>query len=261
MSRSFFPILSLTLGMALAPTASAQPKPTEPTRASEPDTRVEKGLKSRVFELKHRDPAALRAVIAALGSGARGSTVDVSNEFRTITVRDFPENIVTIEEAIKRLDREDAASVDVDLRLHVLAASRAPGADGDVPAELKETLTALRSTLSYKGYRLLATFGQRVKEGTRNVRGGGVAALGDDADPKRTPLQMEFHITSVSIAKNGGTGPATVRLEGLKFNFVGEGRAEMATDVSVKEGEQVVVGTSVFKDKGLILVLSAKLAR
>ncbi|HKC24021.1 MAG TPA: hypothetical protein VKF32_04725 [Thermoanaerobaculia bacterium] len=249
--RRFLPIAAACLLFALSPLAAAQaPKP-------DADEGVEKGMKGRVFDVKHRDPTTLRSILRTLGSGAKGAVVDVSSELKTIAVRDFPENLATMEDALKRLDRAGPPQADVELRMHVLLASRAAGGDHDVPPELKDALGALRSTLTYKGYRLLSTFTQRVTDGTRGVHGGGVATFDDEG---HHPLQMEFGITQVAVLDASG-GPASVRLDGFKFALVGDGRSEMATEISVKEGEQVVVGTSTFKDRGLILVVSAKVMR
>jgi hypothetical protein len=257
-SRNFSSTI-LALALAASPLRATQSKPPEPPRAPEAESPVEKGLKSRLFEVKYRDPNALRMALRPLGSGVRGSAVEMNPELKTISVHDFPENIAVMEEALKRLDRPEAAAHDVELRMHVLAASRAASSDGDLPAELKDVVAALRGTLSYKGYRLLTTFTERVKDGTRGVHGGGVITL-EEANGKRETVQAEFGILGLSVA-DPGTAPALVRLEGFKLVFSQSGRAEIATDVSLKEGEQVVVGTSVYHDQGLVVVLSAHVAR
>jgi hypothetical protein len=64
---------------------------------------------------------------------------------------------------------------------------------------------------------------------------------------------------------DAASSPATVHLDGLRFAMVGEsgagGRAEIATDVSVKDGERVVVGTSTYRGRGVVLVVSARLVK
>src|SRR5687768_15219234 len=78
-------------------TPSAQTKP-------EDNYVTEKGFKSKVFTITHRDVNNLGAVLRPLLSGFKGALIVPNGEFKTITVRDFPENIVIVEEAIKRLD-------------------------------------------------------------------------------------------------------------------------------------------------------------
>jgi type II secretory pathway component GspD/PulD (secretin) len=94
------PAQELVAQTAQTPTPSAQPS----VAPKSPDYVEEKGFKGRVFELKYRDPVSLQQIIRPLGSGFKGATMSIDREFKTLTVRDFPENIATIEEAIKRLE-------------------------------------------------------------------------------------------------------------------------------------------------------------
>jgi type II secretory pathway component GspD/PulD (secretin) len=89
-------LICFSASLGQQPNATATPNP-------ESDAVTER-FKSKVFEVKYRDANSLANVLYHLGSGFKGATVSASTEFKTITVRDFPENLVTIEEAIKRLD-------------------------------------------------------------------------------------------------------------------------------------------------------------
>jgi hypothetical protein len=257
MSRSLI-ALPLALAFTFSPALAAQEK----AEAPKAEEAVTKGLKSRIFEVKHRDPRNVVDAVRLLGSGVAGARIELNRELGTITARDFPENLAQIEEAIKRLDIQPPDSVDVDLTIQVLAATQVTGKSGDLPADTKAAVEAMRSTLTYKSYELVTTFTQRVKDGTRGVQGGGVSLLTLDATsgPKRSNMQMEFSINQVSVVA-APPGPSTTRLEGFKFPAMGAGRAEMRTDVSLKDGELVVLGTSVFHDRGLVLVVSAKRAK
>src|SRR5205807_9137676 len=113
------------------------------------------GFKNRVFEIHNRVPEDLVPVIKLLTSGFKGAQLSASNEFRTITVRDFPENIAAIDEAIKRMDKPEAARPDIELRMHVLLASNQPTTLNQYPAELKDAIAELQKTLNYKEYSLL----------------------------------------------------------------------------------------------------------
>jgi len=112
--------------------AQATPKPAAP----EDNFVTEKGFKSKVLEVKYRDASSLGNVLRQLGSGFKGAAVSASNEFKTITVRDFPENVATIEEALKRLDVPSPSRPNIELHMHVLIASNASGPTKEVPAEL-----------------------------------------------------------------------------------------------------------------------------
>src|SRR5260221_13319601 len=122
------------------------------------------GFKNRVFEVHNRLPEDLVPVIRLLTSGFKGAELSASNEFRTITVRDFPENIAAIEEAIKRLDTPEVTRPDIELRMHVLLASNKDGGANQYPADLKDVIGELQKTLSFKEYTLLTSIVQRTRE-------------------------------------------------------------------------------------------------
>jgi hypothetical protein len=248
------PAVLLTLAVVrpiLAQTPAPQAKPPEETFITE------KGFASRIFEVKHRDPADLATVVRALGSGFKGATISANRDVRTITVRDFPENIATIEAALKRLDVAEAARPDVDLRLWVLVAGNGEAAAGRLPEDLKEVVAALKSTLTYKSYALAGTFVQRVRDGARGIRGQGVTDLWEASGGKGArSMQLEYQINSLAL-EPATSGPASLRLEGFNLSLVGMGTAQLKTDVALRDGEKVVVGASTVQDHGLVVVISA----
>src|SRR2546430_8405619 len=135
------------------------------------------GFKNRVFEVHNRMPEDLVPVIKLLTSGFKGAQLAASNEFRTITVRDFPENIAAIDEAIKRLDTPETKRPDIELRMHVLLASNQGGTLSQYPADLKDVIKELQTTLNYKDYYLLTSIVQRTRE-SRYERSGYLAGRG-----------------------------------------------------------------------------------
>lgn len=221
-------------------------------------------FKNRVFEVKHRDPDSLLSVLKLLTSGHKGSSVSSNSTFKTITVRDFPENIASIEDALKRLDTPEAPRPDIELRMHVLLASNAEGLPGATPADLKDVVTQLQSTLNFKNYQLLTTVVQRTKESLgyqpEFLRGSGATEVATPGGEKRT-YNYEYRANSLSLVANT-PNTMSVQLGGFQFEIGGEGSgARIRSDVGLREGEKVVVGTSSLKDKALILVLSAKLIK
>ena len=74
------------------------------------------------------------------------------------------------------------------------------------------------------------------------------------------PMQLEYHISSLSL-EPGESGPATVKLDGFALSLVGDSRAQLKTDVTLRDGEKVVVGTSTVQDKGLVVVVSTRVIR
>ena len=267
-ARIVFPVVLLAAAISAQP-AQAQktpaPAPAPAPRAIEAPREeafvTEKGFASRVVEIRHRDPGELASVVRPLGSGFRGATVNSNYQFRTITIRDFPENIAAIEAALKRLDIAEAARADVDLHLWVLVAA-SESAGGPFPEELKEAVAALKSTLSYKNYSLAGSFTQRIRDGARGISGEGVTDLGlMSVNGKASrAMQLEYRINQLSLDQ-ASSGPATVRLDGFSLVLVGDGRAQLRTDASMREGEKVVLGTSTVKDRALVVVVSARVVK
>jgi len=128
---------ALALALISMVSAYAQQPAANTTPAPQDNYVTEKSFKSKVFEVKYRDPNSLANVLSRLTSGFKGAAISSNTEFKTITVRDFPENLATIEEALKRLDVPGAPRPNIELHMHVLLASNTGGGGAEVPAELK----------------------------------------------------------------------------------------------------------------------------
>ena len=253
----------IILTVCLAPWAFAQQPATTPqaTQPRSPDYVDFTGFKGKVFEVKNRDPRSLLDALRVLGSGFKGATMSVSDQYKTLTVRDFPENIAAIEEALKRLDTPQPPQPDIELRMNVLLASNVDGVANQYPADLGDVIKQMQSTLSYKNYSNVATLVQRVRPGSRNIALNGTAEI-----PGRI-LQMdqaqlanyEFHAGILSLSAGD-----TAQLTEASFQFRSTGlpgQASIRTDLSLHNGEKVVVGTATLASRGLILVLSAKVIK
>src|SRR5215213_3937237 len=138
---------ALIAALALFTAAASQGK--EPVYAETRD------FKAKVFELKHRDPQDLYNIIKVLSSGFKGSEVTYSSANNTIAVRDFPENLATIEEAIKRLDAPSGRTEpSIELTIYVLLTNTKQPNDS-LPADLKDVMAQLQKTLLFKDYQLV----------------------------------------------------------------------------------------------------------
>jgi hypothetical protein len=249
----FLLLIFIPLSFAQEPTPSPQNNPNR--------NLTERDFKSKIFEVKYRDPGKLASVLQGLGS--RSASVSANSEFKTITVRDYPENLVIMEEAVKRLDTPVAPRPNIELHIHVLVASNSTG-PGDtttqVPAELKDVLTQLRTTFNYRNYELAATVVQRVTDTQRGLQGTGTGEI-SHANPTGLDVAMpyQYFINSVSMAQNQSGAP-TVQIN--EFTFVAttdKDRAQVQTALNLRDGEKVVVGTATIRNRALIVVLTAKL--
>ncbi|MCA1815068.1 MAG: hypothetical protein LC746_01440 [Acidobacteria bacterium] len=223
------------------------------------------GFKNRVFDVHNRTPEDLIPVLKLLTSGFKGAQVSASNEFHTIVVRDFPENIAAVEDALKRLDVPEAARPDIELRIHVLIASNAETGLTPLPADLRDVVAQLQSTLAFKNYSLLTSVVQRTKDSRGYhpgfLQGDGMAQM---TSPTGEKQDFGYHFDASALELTPGVGGAatTVQLGNFTFRIVGPGTdARIHSDVSMREGERVVVGTAGLKDKALVLVLTAKIVK
>jgi len=247
------------------------PAPTaQPAVAKGPEYVDEKGFKGKVFELKYRDPVSLQSVLRPLGSGFKGATISIDREFKTLSVRDFPENIAAIEEAIKRLDTPQPPRPDIEFTVHVLIASTGAGAREDFPSELAPVVTQLKGALKYKSYSLMTSGIHRGKEGPSSVGNSGVAesSLFTSVPTPANPIFYEYSFDAISI--DSSSSPSTVQVGNFHFNMrvpvnvgttVQYQNVGFRSPVGMKPGEKVVVGSTTMGDKGLVVVVSAKLLK
>lgn len=259
-------LAAFALALACASLAAAQGADKQQTPAPEDNSVTHTNFKSRVFEVKYREPDALFSVINLMTSGHKGAQVSFNRQFRTLTVRDFPENLASIEEALKRLDTPETPRPEIELRIHVLIASNRESAANQYPADLRDAVNQLQTTLNFKSYQLLTSIIQRAKDRpdyTPNIiQGEGMAQLTLPGDSTPRDFRYSFQANSLKLSANP-TGAQTVQLGQFSFGIDGkEGdKAYVRSDVGVRDGEKVVVGTAGLRDKALILVLTARLIK
>jgi len=270
---SFLPQSLLALALSALPLL-AQPAPAPPPApvpaSKEPEDAFAREFKTRLFIIQHRSPRALYEAVRALTSGARGLSIDCIDRdgLKAISVRDFPENIATIEAALKRLDVPMPAQAipEVELHIHVLFANKAEGASEGFPEELKDVLKSLKSTLAYRSFTPVTSFVSRVKDEAQSIAGGAspdALGLGDPGDRGPARLKVEYRIQHLKVNTDGQESPK-ISLFGFRAYLEIHGtstQAEVRTDLTLKDGEKVVVGTSTLKDRGLIVVVTAKVLK
>ncbi len=178
-------------------------------------------------------------------------------------------------EKIEKGEQDD--NVNLDTQLYLLVATNQEVPDAKLPTALDPLVKQLRSSLPFKNYRLAATLINRVKNNGRlNLKWIG-GPLGVTAEPSINPSFNEFKVNTVRVGTDAA-GQAMVRMEGFGFgaripiqtaavasnapspavfNYESTG---LNTDISMREGEAVVVGTLHVGPSGdaIILVISAK---
>jgi hypothetical protein len=154
------------------------------------------------------------------------------------------------------------------------------GGDDRLPASLDGVIRQLRASLPFKNYRLAATLVNRVKnEGRLNLRWiGGPFVTPSGTASAATPSFSDFNIRTVKLVRNG-EGQQIVQMMGFSYGaripiqtgtaIASNGPAApiinyettgLNTDISLREGEPVVVGTLNAGPSGdaIILVVSAR---
>ena len=259
-TKSLTPVVLILV--AIPAVLAQQPQPNTTQEKPKDDFVTERQFKSKIFEVKYREPSSLASVLRQLGSGFKGAGISSNNEFRTLTVRDFPENLATIEEAIKRLDTPASPPTSVQIHMHVLLASNRTGTTpaGEIPAELKDVITELRGTFTYKNYELVTSVLQRLTETNRGLNGSGLAQV-PGAQTGVTTAQYEYYINQPSFVRSA-TGAQAIQIQDFAFTLTGEGiRGRVQTALNIRDGEKVVVGTATINDRALIVVLIPKIIK
>lgn len=249
--------------LAAAPAALAQ---SEAPRQEE-NYVTQKMFQNRVFDVKNRDPQSLVRVLAPLTSGFRGAVVSANPEFRTISVRDFAENIAVIEEAIRRLDTPEAARPAVEFRVHMLVASNDEAVGNRYPAELSDVVRQLQSTLGYKNFGLMGSQIVRSREGQSTNWNKGVADLrvANDTPASKNPVYYSYNLNAVSLDGEGGQTRLRVGQFSMEMRvplWLGGEKMVYETvgfnnPVTLREGERVVAGSTSIADKSVVVIITA----
>lgn len=265
-TKNILPAFALVL-IVISASSAQQADPGRPQETPRENV-FTKGFKTKIFEVKYRGADRLAAVLGRLLSSGAAS-IAANSEFKTITVRDFPENLATIEEVLQRLDTPTVPRPNIELHMHVLIASHTRGRPGGttapVPAELRDVLKQLSETLTYQNYELVTSDVQRLTtEMTRAVEVKGTAEVsGEDPTASSIPMVYNHDLQSVSLVQTATGGP-TVEIGYFRFTALinkdppGVG---IGTALNLRDGEKVVVGTANMRNRALVVVLIAKLIK
>jgi len=271
-----------TARLALLVLLLAAPAPMLAQSAGEPkkEGQVEaakSALKVKIFDIKYRDPEMLVAAVSALGSGDPNSKLNWSKSLKTITARDYPENLAAIEEALKRLDVPEPKSTapvpaSIEFQVHLIAAGNTAAEKSSFPTALEPVIKQLQGTLKYSHYRLITTLLSRGNE-SANVQGSGVT---DPLFPVARDLGKAYYnyrLNGVRLASDAA-GKEIIQIQTFSFNVStpvltkGSGATAeyqyrdngIQTSLNLREGEMAVVGTANLgsSDEAMIVVVSAR---
>jgi|ERR1041385_1256619 hypothetical protein len=175
---------------------------------------------------------------------------------------------------------EPADETNLDTQLYLIVGTNQDVDDSKLPASLDPVVRQLRATLPFKNYRLAATLINRVKnEGRLELNWIGAPPASPLAAASNvTPSFSQFKVRQVKLVRNS-ENQTLVQMVGFNygaripiqttpslaangtiapaFNYETTG---LSTDISMREGEPVVVGTLNIGPSGdaIVLVVSAK---
>src|SRR5262245_9669415 len=283
--RSIALLFSLLLVCAMpTPYTSAQStggQKDEQKKDEQTQTPQPQRLAVKLFEIKHRSPKSLANSVQALGSGAGNATIYANEDLKTLTVRDFPENIAAIEEALKRLDVPEKFSpphppLSLEFQLHLIAASMTPSEKPSLPKTIEPVLEQLKSTLKFTNYRYVSSALNRVNDRGKIESSGVTSALfPTPAGVINNPDNPSFYTYSLSrvTLTQEATGKDSILIDQFRFGVsvpirFGTNNTQyrdigIVTPLTLREGEMTVVGTANIgaSDEAIIVIISVKKAK
>ena len=172
------------------------------------------------------------------------------------------------------------SETNLETQLYLIVGTNQQVDEPRLPASLDPVVKQLRATLPFKNYRLAATLINRVKnEGRLELSWiGGPMAAAANPPATLTPTFSQFKVRQVKIVRDsesrqvvqmlgfnfGARVPiqtaAPVAASGTSFPQINYENTGVATDISMRESEPVIVGTLNVGPSGdaIILVVSAK---
>jgi hypothetical protein len=193
----------------------------------------------------------------------------------------FGVNVHAQSTAVAQTEAKTEDETNLETQLYLIVGTNQDAGDTKLPNSLDAVAKQLHATLPFKNYRLVSTLINRVKNNGRlqlNWVGGPMTPSG--STPSMTPSFSHFNIRQVNLVRNS-EGQQTIQMAGFSFGArvpiqvgavaaSGEVRPTtnyeqtgLGTDISMREGEPVIVGTLHVGPSGdaIILVVSAKRAQ
>ena len=208
-----------------------------------PPAAPEQPHQQKVFMLKYADARHVAEVLRVFGYG-----IQSDRDLKVVAVSAPALAMSAIEDAVKQLDVPAAAPKDIDLAVYMIVASEQPSAGSNLPAEMDPVAGELKKIFSYKSFRLLDSIMLRTQPGNRASTSGIAGA-------------SRYDFSAMPTAVTDDPNGRLIRLDNLDLTLhvPGDHVASIRTEITVREGQRVVVGKSnLGSDGSLILVVTAK---
>jgi hypothetical protein len=207
---------------------------------------------TKLVALQNVDPHEIEGMVRMFDVNSTANS-----QMKSMVIYGFPEKVAAAEVAIKQLD---VAPKNIDLTVYfVVGGDQANLEGGAVPQEIRDVITQLKGTFTFKEYKMLDVLTLRTRAGS----GADTSGILNTGNP---PKMSKFSIRNATVSGDG----TTIRIDrmnaGLKIPVVlpaGKGveytDSGILQDVDVKEGQKVVVGRSSLAgpQQALFLILTA----
>jgi hypothetical protein len=207
---------------------------------------------TKLVALQNVDPHEIEGMVRMFDVNSTANS-----QMKSMVIYGFSEKVAAAEVAIKQLD---VAPKNIDLTVYfVVGGDQANLEGGAVPQEIRDVITQLKGTFTFKEYKMLDVLTLRTRAGS----GADTSGILNTGNP---PKMSKFSIRNATVSGDG----TTIRIDrmnaGLKIPVVlpaGKGveytDSGILQDVDVKEGQKVVVGRSSLAgpQQALFLILTA----
>jgi len=208
---------------------------------------------TKLIHLKYVDPQSIQTLVSQFGV-----SVISNGQMKVMTIDGMPDKLAAAEAVIQQLDVEPK-NVDLVVQF-VIGSDQAIANSSPVPADIRDVITQLKSTFTFKEYRMLDALTIRTRAGSPAETSG---ILDRSSNPPRLSM---FSFRNVTISEDGKTVRIDRMHAGLRIPVVSPGAKTEYTntgidqDIDVKEGQKVVVGRSSLEGpaQALFVILTAR---
>jgi len=237
--------------------AQAQPK-------VKTDARPPQRESGRVFKVEFADVDQVAELLKTF------CYVKADSKLRVIAARGTEEELAAVETALQKLDMPPVLGRDVEVTGYIVAASPKPGLKDGIPKEIESAVAQLGQVLSFKSFALVDSIVIRTREGGTGQTEGTLKLDGAKGGDYKLVLDAVRIVSKPDL-------PSIIRIDGIKFwatapvfwetveggdkkSYKILSRAKIETDVSMKEGQKVIVGKTSMEgvEGSLVLILTAK---
>lgn len=212
------------------------------------------GKVTKLVTLRNTEPRAIESMLQVFGV-----MTNSNNQMKTMVISGSADKVAAVEAVIKQLD---VAPKNIELTVYfVVGGDQATLSGGAIPQDLRDVITQLKGTFTFKEYKMLDIL-------TLRTRAGSSAETSGILNNNNPPRMSQFSIRNTTVSEDGTTIridrmhaglriPISVASPQKNAEYINSG---LDQDVDVKEGQKVVVGRSSLEgpQQALFLILTAR---